>query len=156
MKWRWHRSLVFWAGFLVMGFLTWAWGDSCWNFFEVRRGAWLAASFRSGVFFSRVDRIGSGWKIVHGRADAPLELSPPFLVRGQGLEEPPFSQLMIEFRQPASDLKSYYQRVLKYGSKDLTTVYVPYWLIMAVAGVIWMGLLRWRWRKAGGGGQDAG
>ena len=40
-----------------------------------------------------------------------------------------------------------YQRALKYGSKDLITLYVPYWLIMAVVGFMWAVMLVWRIRR---------
>jgi hypothetical protein len=134
---------------MMMASLAWAWWDSCRSHSEVRWETWGLGSFYSGIFLVRDDHFPGGWEFVREESEYPLKLSPPFLVRGQGLEPPSMNQLAIEFIQPMPDLRSEFQRGIKYAPRVCMIAYFPYWLIMVVAGSAWAGLCWWRgWKMA--------
>ena len=61
MKWRWYRSVIFWAGIFVMASLLWAWADSASRCVRLREGAWQAEQWAGGVAFSKLDPESVIW-----------------------------------------------------------------------------------------------
>ena len=53
MKWRWYRSVIFWAGIFVMASLTWAWRDSVKIPRSLEWGRWEIDHWASGLAISK-------------------------------------------------------------------------------------------------------
>lgn len=151
MTWRWYRSLIFWAGLLVLGGIAWAWRDSCQMRSSLTWKEWYVGSEESGLTFGWSDVMNSpGLERKRYRSPArypALSLSPPFTDRGRGLrplDDEQFQQTI----QDAPDRRTYYLELRAMSAAATVWLYVPYWLmIVAVAGV-WIVLLGWRWRRS--------
>ncbi|WP_035613340.1 hypothetical protein [Haloferula sp. BvORR071] len=63
------RSLVFWSGLLVMGFIGWMWVDSTMRMSYVRGPNWELASWASGVSVMNGSRLAYKWEA--GQAPPP-------------------------------------------------------------------------------------
>ena len=142
-----------------MGFIGWAWWDSCSRSVYLGKDQWSVTSWASGIHASKAVLSPVGGRAAATAVDAPfpaMKFSAPFLVRGLERADPGEEEWLAEMDRPEPDYRAYTQKGLKYMPVEDLILYVPYWLIMAVVGVVWMGLLRWRWMKAGGGMRDAG
>ncbi len=140
-----RRSFAFWAGVLVMGFLAWAWWDSLGHGSRWAAGNYEVHSSRGGVLLLRNDRPSAqgidrgplGWK-------REGDLFPrPFMMRGQGV---PDTQVCATVS--GDTLQEIYREVMPYKSRAAWVAYVPYWLMVVVAGAGWSGLMMWSaWRR---------
>lgn len=132
-----------------MASLAWAWWDSCRSHSEMRWKTWGLASGYSGILLVRNDHFPGGLEFARKENEYPLKLSPPFVVHGQGLELPPANEINIEPRLPMPDLRSEFERGIKYALPDCMIAYLPYWLVTAMVGSVWAGLCWWRgWKMA--------
>ena len=156
MKWRWHRSLVFWAGLLVMGFISWAWVDSWWTVSGLSNGNLTVASTESGVFFgSNARRANKSWDAVREHRPPlfpPLKLSLPFILSGTGVDSMHHEKFV---KRSAPDLRTHFEEVMRFRRANSIMIYMPYWLVMVAASMLWLPLLAWRWRKVKCASPDA-
>lgn len=139
-----RRSFAFWAGVLVLGFLAWAWWDSLHYGSRWAAGNYEGHSSRGGVLLLRNDRPsapGIDRGPLWGNAASPLPR--PFLMRGQGV---PDTQTCATVN--GDTLQETYREVMPYKSRGAWVTYVPYWLMVAVAGAGWGGVMMWRVRRA--------
>lgn len=141
-----RRSLIFWAGVLVMGFLAWAWRDSLHYESFYMRGGYVAASSWGGVAVLRDQSLPSDYGRVRGRRIHPLYLlQRPFFLRGQGKtgsQEDAGKSPYLDVRQ---------RRDLQNQPPGVWILYLPYWLLLGVVGLAWMGMMIWRarrWKRA--------
>jgi hypothetical protein len=139
-----RRSFAFWAGVLVMGFLLWAWQDSLRHGTRWAAGRYEGHSSRGGVLLLRNDRPSA-----QGIDRGPLgwggegsSLPRPFLMRGQGV---PDTQTCATVN--GETLWEIYREVMPYKSRGAWVAYVPYWLMVAVAGAGWGAVMLWRARR---------
>ncbi|QJE99125.1 hypothetical protein [Luteolibacter luteus] len=148
MKWRWYRSLIFWAGLLVMGFLTWAWWDSCRMFTGMAKRDWAVSNRDAGVLVTMkgpeasprlmTDRVHG--RSMHGALDFPL----PFILRGGVAMEASDPSVPAKAGKDRQAMKRHWQRTMAVMPRGMVACFVPYWLMMAVVMVVWLGLLKWR------------
>lgn len=151
MKWKLHRSFIFWAGLLVLAFIAWAWQDSGHMFSAAMRGEWRVSSSRSGIQIARLpfnDAI-----LQADRSEAEFEtptptFAPPFIVHGLGEEDGGIDSWLSESVEEKPDFRSELQFELKYLPVECWTLHAPYWLIMIAVALLWLLLLAWRWKSA--------
>jgi hypothetical protein len=146
MKLALHRSLIFWAGLLVIAFTCWAWWDSCSHSSMLSWKQCHASSEARGIIISRRP-YGSG-ALETGRtfvAPTPYRrwprefLPPPFLVHGRDVlpVKPAISHSWQTVQQHRTD---------GHGPGSWT-FYLPYWLILLALPVPWSLALLWRARR---------
>ena len=148
MKWRWYRSLILWSGLLVMGFISWAWWASCHSSSEAMKNEWYVGSHESGITFGRsggTRRSALEWTR-YGSPARYHALHPSLPFVGRGREDDSHEASMAA--RDAPDRKTYYHYRWAGMPKKTVWLYIPYWLIMAVAGAAWVLCLAWRWRSA--------
>jgi hypothetical protein len=147
------RSLVFWGGLLVMGFIVWAWRDS-WrydSYLLCRSYSWKSAWGGVVVLHGHgllADPVETGRERKAGREGRDF-LQRPFFVRAEGIdgESPLWTR-----RGPIPEYPSFHE----YTREEMRTeplgtwvLYAPYWLLMGIAGALWAGLLVWRLHQQG-------
>lgn len=142
-----RRSLGFWAGLLVMGFLAWAWWDSCRydsHYVSGDLGCVGVSSF-GGVSLYRDESItsSSGDRTRNGGERRDL-LERPFFLRGLNMP-PPMEEPGLSSFSPS--LYEQYREVMESMPPRVWVVFVPYWLMLVVAGLGWSGMLLWRARR---------
>lgn len=125
-----HRSITFWSGLLVMGFILWAWGDSMESVSSAHlRGCHLiqaaggvAAGFTPDpsqpLIVRRIERSHEVMT-TGGRYEGFAEQKP---------------QLVSRWPQP---------RRCAVGPG----LFLPHWLILLTVASVWLGLLFWRARR---------
>ena len=156
---RWYRSLVFWAGVIVMGSIMWAWRDSTRHTALMGTTDYGVISGGSGLTVTRwdVSGIGSGpmfeYRALAGDTEGLREvgLRWPVYLRNSGPEWQ--ERMMRRFLLPDEGKGDPLGPLLLHavmGGAGFWALYVPYWLVALVAGVLWGGLLVWRWRKGMG------
>jgi hypothetical protein len=144
-----HRSIVFWSGLLVMGFILWAWRDSYrynssyilfrLSYSNAAGGVWLE---RDGI--SSAGWIGSrhvGPRV--GLHAEPNLFQRPFFLRGQDQPRPLGEDGTI-FSPSNHETKT---SALCYYPSDLWVLSIPHWLILLTVAALWLGLLFWRARR---------
>lgn len=154
MTWRWHRSLIFWAGLLVMVFISWAWWDSCRMITGIGSQRLSAASMDTGVLLTRRSpftdvRFGAN----RSHSDSlvgPWDFPPPFALRGKDGASPGETRWtgMPAMNEEPWTLKTRWERIMDDMPRDMLAIFLPYWLLMASAAGLWIPLLWWRWRRA--------
>ncbi len=144
MKLALHRSITFWSGLLVMGFVCWEWQDS------YRYDSWVTAhgntssSFSGGLCFGvNLDDAGIHAGREYQAADLLRnETFPPFLfVRGKGMKE---------YSEHAPDLptvRELWAEISQISPTSTIRLFLPYWCILLAVTVAWFGLLFWRARR---------
>ena len=160
-----HRSLIFWAGIVVMISVCWAWWDSTRTIALASSGDHVVISAGSGI--SVTARRGFGQILDHDDLAGDLVslrevgLRWPVLLRKTS---PGWQAEMTErYMRPGPDGKPDSLHRLIYptllGRTGEWYVYVPYWLVMLGATLIWCWGLERRWLRIkrartleGGGG----
>ncbi|QJE99127.1 hypothetical protein [Luteolibacter luteus] len=152
MKWRWHRSLIFWSGLLVMGFINWAWWDSCRMITGIGGHGWTMASADAGLLVSKVDPLEApGFGANREKSESltkAWDLSLPFIVEGGGAEPMKQPAWVEEPRGPGQSLESRWEEIMAIAPAGMMTAYVPYWLVMISVALLWLSGLAWRWKSA--------
>ena len=141
-----HRSLTFWSGLLVIGFVSWAWWDSLTWMNSVSQAGRLSAYTGYGGLCAESNDFRSP-TTEYGRAKLPRpELAhaagifqAPFFVRGTG-------------RGASTRTNSKTLREESYRFSDVQSVkswrlFIPFWLILLAVAAPWLGLLLWRARR---------
>ncbi len=145
------RSPVFWVGLWLMGFLAWAWRDSWrWNP-GVLCGSWACESEWGGVVVLRANgMLSPGVEFYRSPSMAPADAEVwqrPFFLKSEGV----FTQVPVWTRRDElAGMRSFYELSrleLRHEPLGYYRVYVPYWLLMMVAEVLWVGVLVWRGRR---------
>lgn len=145
-----QRSLAFWAGLLVMGFLAWAWQDS-WRWESVLLcRSWACGSDWGGVVVVRANgMLTPGVEVHRSRSMAPAGADVwqrPFFLQSEDV----FTRVPVWSRtDEIAGKRSFYELSrleLKHEPLGNYRGYVPYWLVMMVAGAGWVGVLVWRGR----------
>ena len=140
MKFTLHRSIIFWAGILVIAFTCWAWIDSRSHQSRIFGMQLSATSGNHGILISR--QAGATFDFSAYRAPMPFPNEPyraPFLVRSRATspgipdETPP--------------LKEWCQYMVDQFPLGTWTFYLPYWLILPPLILTWLALLLWRERR---------
>ena len=141
-----HRSLIFWAGLLVIAFTCWAWWDSCTHATGFQWKQLAASSAGHGIQISHLTSLSQPF---HGRRDAtgsypahwPHEFfPPPILVRAK--ETGPRDTNFV-----ATSLRDAMQYSVDFFGPDSWSLYLPYWIILLTLLPPWSLLLLWRARR---------
>ena len=147
-----HRSLTFWSGLLVMGFLAWAWHDSLTWITSASKSSWQVRSSRAGFTIYHNANRGYGRNADAGRRlatplpFAPDPLPPPLFLRGQGMSSPPYDEWSAGVRT-ASNWRDYLLASYRDSPPEDWMLFIPYWLILLTVATAWLGLLFWRSRR---------
>ena len=151
-----HRSIVFWAGLLVMGFLGWAWRDSMRGQTFVRVGTFNASSLWGGLILENSPYAGARITDTEfARGPVPqylriqLERFPGVCFHGAGESTPEAPQSVREIIEKGNTLTmDAWLRTSVYPlRKGHWICFLPYWVLMLVCAVGWVGLLGWRTRR---------
>ena len=147
-----HRSLVFWAGAVVMASLSWGWWDSTRNLLVGSSKDIVVLSAGSGITVARWRGIGTVFErdTLDGDAASLREvgLRAPMLLIDEGgdwKERTAMKSVAGPKPDPLRHLIS--NTVMSAGG---WMCYVPYWLITSMAAGVWGALLVWRWRRIRG------
>jgi hypothetical protein len=142
-----HRSLIFWAGLLVITFTCWAWWDSCHTCSLVQWKQLSSNSVARGITVHR--DIGARHAFDADRVPVhpyPLGwprgfLPKPLLLRSQTAPD-------ATTTAPDNSLQQLVQLELNRLGPGSWTLYLPYWLILLAILIPWSLLLlcRARWR----------
>lgn len=153
-----HRSLIFWAGLLVIAAVLFGWWDSRVNFRELRSGHGMLGSGGHGCVFRWFHDRGTGIEATSTRIDLPGELAPsspwqaPWFVQADGTdattEREPAGVFDAEGNVGRGNFRtSLAFSLLIFGRTGEWLLYLPYWLIALVVAALWAGGLAWRWRR---------
>lgn len=163
MKLALHRSITFWSGLLVMGFIVWAWRDSREFSSGVALRKFTVAHGGNGItIWTRGDR--PDWWRVRSRNKfiAGPCCPPPLFIRNEDAVREVFGERGPQTR--GIDLDAISTQNLDAYNRTMTTwrhylvfkmamnyhgpwqAFVPHWLLLSVAAVLWVALLAWRGR----------
>ena len=156
MKLALHRSITFWSGILVIGFICWAWRDSSGVHTIASASDWTLRHAGSVLSISRSDGIQNNapWS---GRFPVESSTSP---WDGAFLAEPMFVRRTEDPEQrsrffAASGPHSYVSRrpeavhlfFIARGHGGGWALLIPHWLLHLAVALPWTGLLLWRARR---------
>lgn len=142
MRFRLHRSLIFWAGVLMTVFIGWAARKSREYWSGVSGGGYGVESALGGVLVQRKS-FEPSWRVVHDRVPPVREaLELPFYLRGQ---EGPLPQGWKT--DTIWSCRELFVSFMSFQSRKDWVLFLPYWLLWMVMAVVWMGLLVWRQRR---------
>lgn len=143
-----HRSLTFWSGILTMTFIGWAWAGSISRISLVQMGHFRFANRHAGIEIFHRGWFSSSFHARAGDPDYPVFNSPfaaPFQGRGEGRDmvaENGFNH------SPEKEIESHADAIrlgtLRYTPREDWLLFVPHWLLLLFAVVVWLGLLIWR------------
>ncbi|RYD60524.1 MAG: hypothetical protein EOP83_19195 [Verrucomicrobiaceae bacterium] len=137
-----YRSLIFWAGVILITFLCWAWWDS------FRRDTWRNESHLAFSNVAGAVSVGC-YQVNFGKSSGRRAISPHAVPR------PAFAALSLidsnsKAALPSSDYNSG-ETLRLYLSRSPSGAYaflnVPHWILLLVCLVPWLALLAWRWRR---------
>lgn len=143
MKLALHRSITFWSGILVTGFICWAWWDSDRYFNMMSWKRMIVGSAANGCFVI-VDPVGRG-SIETMRIDIssvplwyPTTPNGPIVLRSNGGTS----------RKIASDsFEDKMQAHLDSVGPGHWFGFSPYWLLLLAVALPWSAPLLWRARR---------
>ncbi|MEK7951829.1 hypothetical protein [Luteolibacter soli] len=146
MKLALHRSIIFWSGLLVMGFICWAWHDSYFlNRFFNHRG-YGVSHMNGGIAMAKITtylgtRHGSMNTSVFYRMET---FPPPLFIRS---EIPPGGTKPKEAApNPPFTVKESWTATAKLEA-GATRIFIPYWMILSFTALLWLALLLWRAKR---------
>jgi hypothetical protein len=141
-----HRSLTFWSGLLVIGFVSWAWWDSLtWMNSVSPAGRLSAYSGYGGLCAESNDIVVRTTEYGRGRLPRPELVQAagifqsPFFVRGTGRG--------ASTRTNSKTLREESYRFSDVQSPKSWRFFIPFWLILLAVAAPWLGLLVWRARR---------
>ncbi len=158
MKLSLYRSLIFWSGLLLMGFVVWAWWDSTrWRSLASYHN-WMLEHVDCGVVASwnLCQPIQSGkalWRDEAPRdyAEGEMRITRPlFFSMKEGESEDTCQKRYLQRYgevKSSSEARVFYGTA--YGAPGDWACYIPHWCLLAAVAAPWMGLLVWRerWRR---------
>jgi hypothetical protein len=142
-----HRSLIFWAGIVVMVFIGWAWRDSKFHLHTVRGGAWSVFHAYSAVVASYTPTHRQSLSyyreelLVTHVAKEPFPL--PFIGRGQR----PSAGDFVPLEEGPRTLRDNWRHYLRFQPPTEWVFFIPHWMLLLVFVVPWSGVLVWRARR---------
>jgi hypothetical protein len=140
MKFTLHRSIIFWAGILVIAFIGWAWIDSRSHQSRILGLQLSAASTNHGIFITRQAGATSDFSAYRAPSRSSNEpYRAPFLVRSRATNP--------EIPDVIPSLKEWSQIMADHFPLGTWTFYLPYWLILLALPIPWVLLLLWRARR---------
>lgn len=137
-----HRSLIFWLGLFILGFLLWASFDSkghltSWKYGRDSAGIWEFANQPQCVVITRtsvINRPGEAYTYapsppagIFSRTPQPPDAGHPDYLR--------LHRDSQDFDPPGS------------AHLRFSMLFLPYWAIIITYLVFWSLALFWRWRK---------
>lgn len=148
-----HRSLTFWFGLLVMGFVCWAWRDSLSEQTTLKGEGWMIIHCGNGASLGKISELGSKPITFDRRSLQPSSSSSrPFLVcprlmRSTGDVQDALSKL--EGRDTPLGVRrlSGHLAPALFGARGNWVAYIPHWIILLTVATFWLGLPFWRARQ---------
>ena len=144
-----HRSIIFWSGILVMGFIAWAWWDSATRVHHLRGGAWTAFSAQSAVVAFYNPRERQKFEVFREELSpengaAPEQFPLPLIRRGQRFDDnfPALSKKGNEMT-----LRENWLYFLEFQWPVEWVIFLPHWLLLLGFALPWSALLAWRARR---------
>ncbi|WP_367871778.1 hypothetical protein [Luteolibacter sp. Populi] len=157
MKLALHRSLIFWSGILVMGFIVWAWRDSAEHTLRIMRGEWSLSNRRAGMsvqfhqfgsYLPAIDRIpGINDPVVFAVFRA---FPPPHFLKtptGSVIQEEIESGTLPDLSEHPSVRELDKVILHRAEAPGSWILFIPHWLILTGVAGAWSGLLVWRARR---------
>jgi hypothetical protein len=135
-----HRSIIFWAGILLILFTCWAWIDSRSHQSRICGKQLSAASANHGIFIHR--QAGATFDFAVNREPMPSPNEPyraPFLVHSRATDP--------EMPEDTPPLKEWCQIMVDNFPLGTWALYLPYWLILIPLILTWLALLSLRARR---------
>ena len=141
-----HRSIIFWAGILVLIFTCWAWRDSythvtrlIWNQFTIASGA--RGICIGGEPLARQSLTTERETLPTYPANWPRETFPsPFLLREKEAAKLAHADPTTSFRASAGF-------TVAHNGRGAWSLYLPYWIILSPLIITWFALLFLRARR---------
>jgi len=151
MKLALHRSVTFWSGLLVMGFLLWAWRDSYYRVGSMTYDTWAANSANGGMLVSyhgtdRFPRFNASYGDSPGMHPEWAWFQPLVVLRGKAGPPPDWAVTMPRMRD-ARNAYELHSLVNEYQPRDRWRVYIPHWLPLLGFALPWTALLAWRAKR---------
>ena len=158
MKLALHRSIIFWSGLLVMGFLAWGWWDSERNWTGLGRNGLSVSNHWSGIRLEFqnegrakppvFERIAYSIHFNH----TPEGIVGPYFVRPtdwMGAEREKLQEKLYPDDEPVSSfgVYDYLAMSMVIAEPGSWTLFIPYWLILLTVAALWLALLFWRARR---------
>ena len=137
------RSITFWSGVLVIGFIGWAWWQSYFlHPFYNNRGLGIS-NMGGGVSLARVTHyLGTGRGVLKSSPSYRHEaLPPPLFIRGASSGQ----KAKHSLREPFTIRESWTNAAGRQPGS--IRIFIPHWLILLAFAVPWSGLLLWRSRR---------
>jgi len=137
MKQRIHRSVTFWSGLFVMGFVCWAWRDSTKHYTD---------------WFHRSPRGRQGWTVEVFNGAITVNHRYFHDISGALTSGTPrFTGSTGKFEREAARATEWLPRPewtrRDYPTVEFRSAKIPYWLVLLAVALSWMGLLVWRARR---------
>ncbi|WP_265594926.1 hypothetical protein [Haloferula sp. BvORR071] len=146
-----YRSLLFWAGVVIMGFIGWGWWRSSQGMNSAFYRGWLLMNANSLASWGHFEELKkNGWGSF-GTDPGEITWSPwrfgfPKLVRteesGKGWDVP--VTLSGTNGDPLDEIDSIY---LAWSKKGDWQIFIPHWVLLLGFAVPWAGTLLW-WRRS--------
>lgn len=143
-----HRSLIFWSGLMVIGFIVWAWRDSRLHSSSIENAKTEVHHVYSGILVKTCPRCTpqkwGGLRLPTGGDHRSKVIFPRALwLKGGGPR-----------RRASPDelarIKTYEQHIFhnnSFAPPDHYTVFLPHWLLLLAVSIPWSALLLWRARR---------
>lgn len=146
-----YRSLTFWSGVLMIGFISWLWMSSISRTSSISKGHLKVSMRHAGIEIFYRGWIESPFLTRSGEYDYPVfnrGFAAPFWGRGEGrnmMDEIGFN------RTPDPKVENYANAIrqitLKYARREDWLLFIPHWLILFTTALAWCSLLLWRGRR---------
>ena len=147
MKLALHRSITFWSGILVMGFLAWAWWDSfAANSTLVYRSHGAALNLGGLTISQNTYGAGRDFKVNRLPHSNTFQKFPreqfqrPYVLRGSALEP-------SDTEEPTHSMEAWHRRWISSKAEDVRMLRLPIWLVLLGFAAVWTALLMWRVRR---------
>jgi hypothetical protein len=137
-----RRSITFWSGIVVMGFICWAWVDSRLHTLTVGDPDHCVANIAGGIWVLSQSPYRQ-WSIDRSTnfQDFPADPLPaPLFRRGAG--EPWTDPIKVISYQDLVELE------YRHASPKEWAFFIPHWLLLLAVALPWSALLLWRARRA--------
>lgn len=148
MKLALHRSIIFWSGILVMGFICWAWWDSQRIVSRVSSPPVHVSMLEGTMGIEYYPRAGNRLKMsraeIH-RGSLEYTAFPfprPRFARGSFREGQP-----NPVRASRSTIHESIVDHMDIRTGDCWVFFLPHWLILLLVTLVWFVLLHWRKKR---------
>lgn len=138
------RSLIFWSGIFVMGFICWSWRDSMHLHRYALHGSLSIGQCEGEVIVCR--EAGARRSFYWDLSDLTREVRAfpaPLFVRGSDAADQMFD--MMEFDRMT--IRDQTISATRHRSPQNWVLLLPHWLILLAVILPWSGLLLWRTRR---------